>query len=136
MPGTGVEDFVPWVVLISSLPLASEGEEDEDGMADFIHNFGSFERTTDVTPEVMGEAEQHLSDGGSKEQAIVVMDSPKIGFHGQPDVETTHSVDLEEAPLTHEEARGGGGGGGGGECSLGANCQLASQGHVVLGRVQ
>ena len=37
-----------------------------------------------------------------------------MGFHVQRAVETAHSADLEEAPLTHEESRGEGGGGGGG----------------------
>ena len=113
-PGTGVEDFVPWVAPISSLPPASEEEEVEDDMADLIHNFGvqkrkqgaSFKRTTDVTPEVMGEADQHSAGGGSEEQAIVVMDSPEMGFHGQSVVETAHLADLGEVPLTHEEAQG------------------------------
>ena len=84
-------------------------------MVDLIHNFGvqkrkwgaSFKWTTDVTPEVMGEADQHSTGGGSEEQAIVVMDSLEIGFHDQSAVETAHVVDLEEVPLTHEEARGG-----------------------------
>ena len=84
-------------------------------MVDLIHNFGarkrkrgsSFDRVTDVTPEVMGEAEQHSPDGGLEEQAIVVMDSIKMGFHGQPAMETAPSDDLEEAPLTHEESQGG-----------------------------
>ena len=40
-PGAGVEDIVPWVFLISSRPLASEEEEDEDEMADLVHNFGA-----------------------------------------------------------------------------------------------
>ena len=81
-------------------------------MADLIHNFGarkrkqgaSFKRTIDVTPEVMGEVNQHSADKGSEEQAIVVMDSPEMGFHGQPTVETAHLADLGEVPLTHEEA--------------------------------
>ena len=84
-------------------------------MAYLIHNFSawkrkrgaSFERTTDVTPEVMGEAEQHSTSGGSEDQAIIVMDSLEMGFHGQLAVETIHSADVEEAPLTHEEAQGG-----------------------------
>ena len=84
-------------------------------MADLIHNFGaqkrkwgaSFKQTSDVTPEVMGEADQHSAGGGSKKQAIVVMDSPKMGFHGQPAMETAHLADLGEDPLTHEEAQGG-----------------------------
>ena len=37
-PGAGVEDFVSWVSLISSCPLAREKEEDEDDMADLVHN--------------------------------------------------------------------------------------------------
>ena len=53
-----MEDFIPWVAPISSLPPASEKEEEEEEMYDLIHNFGawkrkqvaSFERTTDVTP--------------------------------------------------------------------------------------
>ena len=40
-PGAGVEDFVPWVASISSRPLASEEGEEEDGMADLVHNFGA-----------------------------------------------------------------------------------------------
>ena len=59
----------------------------------------------------MGEAEQHSTSGGSEEQAIAVMEFPEMGFHGQLTVETTYSADVEEASLTHEEARGGGGGG-------------------------
>ena len=43
-------------------------------MSDLIHNFGarkrkqgaSFERRTDVTPELMGEVEQQSAGGGSK----------------------------------------------------------------------
>ena len=54
----------------------------------------------------MGEADQHLTGGGSEEQAIVVIDSPEMGFHGQPAVGTTHLSDLEKVPLSHEEARG------------------------------
>ena len=57
-------------------------------MADLIHNFGarkhkqgaSFKWETDATPEVISEADQHSPNGGSKEQAIVVMDSSKMGF--------------------------------------------------------
>ena len=99
-----MEDFVPYLAPISSLLPASEEEDEEDEMYDLIHNFGarkckrgaSFERTTNVTLEVMGEANQHSTGGGSEEQSIVVMDSPKMGFHGQPVVETTHLSYLEE----------------------------------------
>ena len=42
--GTGVEDFVTWFAPISSLPLKSEEEEEEDEMADLIHNFGAQKR--------------------------------------------------------------------------------------------
>ena len=113
-PGTRVEDFVPLVTPIWSLPPASEEKEEEDEMADLIHNFSarkrkrgaSFNRTTDVTPEAMGEADQHSVDWVSKEQAIIIMDSPEMSFHGQPAMETAHLSDLEEVPLSHEEARG------------------------------
>ena len=119
-PDIGVKYFVPWVP-ISSLSPASEDEEVEDEMANLIHNFGtrkckqaaSIKRAMDATPEVIGDADQHSTDGGLEEQAIVVMDSPEMGFYGQPATETAHLVDLGEVPLTHEEARGGGGGGGG-----------------------
>ena len=40
-PRAGVEDFVPWVSPISSRPLAREEEEEEDEMADLIHNFSA-----------------------------------------------------------------------------------------------
>ena len=83
-------------------------------MADLIHNFSAqkrkrganFNRTTDVTSEAMGEVDQHSVDWGSKEQAIVFMDSPEMSFHGQSAVETAHFSDLEEVPPSHEEGRG------------------------------
>ena len=61
-PGGGVEDFVSWVVPVSSHPLASEEEEEEDEMVDLAHNFGtrkrkrgtSFKRAIDATPKVVG----------------------------------------------------------------------------------
>ena len=72
------------------------------------HKWGaSFKRATDATSEVIGEADQHSTDEGSEEQALVVMVSPEMGFHGQPVMEPTHLPYLEEVPLTHEEARGG-----------------------------
>ena len=60
-----MEDFIPWVSLISSHPPASEEEEEEDEMADLVYNFGarkrkrgaSFKRATDVTLDVVGEAD-------------------------------------------------------------------------------
>ena len=41
-----MEDFVPWVSLISSPPTppASEEEEEEDEMADLVHNFDARKR--------------------------------------------------------------------------------------------
>ena len=106
-----MEDFVPWVTSISSRPPASEEEEEEDEMADLIHNFGTrklkwgarFKRTTDATPEVVGEANQHPTGGGLEEQVIVVMDLLEMGFHGQSALETAPSADLGKVPLTHEE---------------------------------
>ena len=91
VPSAGVEDFVPWVAPISSRPPANEEEEEEDEMDDLIHNFearkhkrgASFKRATDATYEVVSEADQHLTSGGSKGQALVVMDLPEMGFHGQ-----------------------------------------------------
>ena len=85
-----MEDFVPWVAPISSLSPASEEEEEENEMADLVHNFGSWKRkrgaslkrVTNATPEVVGEADQHSIGGGLEEQAIVVMDSLEMGFHG------------------------------------------------------
>ena len=113
-PSTGVEDFVHWVAPISShLPPSptSEEEEEEDEMADLVHNFpkrgASFKRVTDSTPEVVGEADQHLTSRGSKGQAIVVMDSSEMGFHGQSTLKTALSTDLGEVPLTYEEVRDG-----------------------------
>ena len=107
----GVEDFVPWVAPISSRPLASEDEEEEDEMADLVHNFGArkckwganFKRTTDATPYVVSGADQHPIGGGSEEQAIVIMDSPEMGFHGQSASETALPTNLGKVPLTHEE---------------------------------
>ena len=86
----GVEDFVPWVPPISSRPPTSEEEEEEDEMADLVPNFGTqkrkrganFKRVTDATPEVVGDASQQPIGEGSDVQAIVVSDSPMMGFHG------------------------------------------------------
>ena len=82
-------------------------------MVDLIHNFGvrkrkrgaSFNLTIDVTPEAMGKADQQSVGGVSEEQAIIVMDSPKMGFHGQSTMEIAHFSDLEEVPPSHEEAQ-------------------------------
>ena len=82
-------------------------------MADLIHNFGaqkckrgaSFMQVTDVTHEVVGKATEHPTSEGSNGQAIVIMDSPEMGFHGQSVSKTEPSSDLREVPLTHEEVR-------------------------------
>ena len=60
MPKARVKDFVPWVSLISSCPPDREEEENEEEMADLIHNFSvrkgkrgaSFKQVTSATPEV------------------------------------------------------------------------------------
>ena len=65
-PRARVEDFISWVSPISSCPPAREDEEDEEEMADLVHNFGarkhkrgaSFKWATGATPEVAGEASQ------------------------------------------------------------------------------
>ena len=115
VPGAGVEDFVPWVTPISSSPPTSEEEEEEDEMANLVHNFSAqkrkrgacFKRAIDATPEVVGGADQHPTNGGSEGQAIVFMDSPEMGFHGQSALETKFLEDLGEVPLTHEEVQEG-----------------------------
>ena len=110
-----MEDFVPWVAPLSSRPPGSEDEEEEDEMADLVHNFrarklkrgASFKRATDATLGVISEVDQHPTGEGSHGQAIVVMDSHEIGFHGQSASESAPSVDLGDIPLTHEEVRAG-----------------------------
>ena len=62
----------------------------KDEMADLGHNFDaqkrkrctSFKRATDIALEVVGEVDQHLTGEGSDGHVIVVVDSPKMGFHG------------------------------------------------------
>ena len=91
IPGAGVEDFLPLVSPISSRPLAREKEEEEEEMANIVHNFdarkhkrgSSFKRVTDATLEVAGEVSQQPSNNSFDVQAIVVSDLPNIGFHGQ-----------------------------------------------------
>ena len=108
--GAGVEDFVPWVAPISSRPPVSE---DEDKMADLVHNFdaqkrkqgASFKRVTDATLEGVGEANQHPTGEGSDRKAIVIMDSPQMGFYGQSASKTMLSANLGEVSLTHAEVR-------------------------------
>ena len=78
-------------------------------MADLVHNFGArkrkrgtgFKRATDATLEVVGEADEHPTGEGLDGQAIVVMESPEMGFHGQSAPETVLSTDLGEVSLTH-----------------------------------
>ena len=85
-----MEDFIPWIGPISTIPPTSKEEEEEDEMADLVHNIdaqkrkrgASFKRTTDATTEVVGEVDHHPTDEGSEGQAIVVVDSPEMGFHG------------------------------------------------------
>ena len=43
-PRAGVEDLVPWVSPISSRPPAREEEDEEDEIADLVHNFGARKR--------------------------------------------------------------------------------------------
>ena len=93
----------------------SEEEEEEDEMVDLVHNFGarkrkrgaSIKRATDAIPEVVGEADQDPTDGGSEEQAIIVMDSSKMGFHCQSASKSIPTENSGEVPRTHEEAREG-----------------------------
>ena len=80
-------------------------------MADLVHNFNArkrkqgadFKRVTDATLEVVGEADQHPTGKGLDGQAIVIMDSPEIGFHGQLALETVLLADVGEGSLTHAE---------------------------------
>ena len=77
-------------------------------MAGLVHNFGaqkckwgaSFKRAMDATLEVVGE---HPTGEGSDGQAIVIVDSPEMGFHGQLVPKTALTTDLGEVPRTHEE---------------------------------
>ena len=80
-------------------------------MADLVHNFdarkckrgASFKQMTDATLEVVGGADQHPTGEGSDGQAIVIMDSPEMGFHSQLVLETMLLADLGEVSLTHAE---------------------------------
>ena len=80
-------------------------------MANLVHNFGArkckqganFKRATSATPKVAGEDSQKPSDESSDVQAIVVSDSPEMGFHGQSTSETALSMDLGEVSPTHAE---------------------------------
>ena len=110
-PGARLEDFVPWVAPISSCPSTSEEEKDENEMANLVHNFGAWKSkrdassklAIDVTPKVVGEVDQHPTGKGSDGQAIVFVDSPEIGFHGQLASQTVATTDLGKVSLTHEE---------------------------------
>ena len=104
-----MEDFIPWVSLISSRPSISEEEEEEDEMTNLVHNFGerkhkqgaSFKGVIDGTPEVVSEASQQPTDEGLDVPAIVISNSPEMGFHGQSDLETALLADVGEVSLTH-----------------------------------
>ena len=56
---------------------------------------------------MVGEVDQHLTGEGSDRQAIFVVDSPEMGFHGQSASKTVPSSDLGDVPLNHEEVREG-----------------------------
>ena len=112
-PRVGVEDFVPWVSPISSLPPAREEEEEEDEMDDLVHNFAawkrkrgaSFKQAAGVTTELAGEASQPPSGERLDVQVIVISGSPDMGFHGQSASEIAPLVDLGEVSPTPVEAR-------------------------------
>ena len=59
---------------------------------------------TSATLKVADETSQQPFGESSNVQAIVVSDSPKMGFHGQSTLETALSMDLGEVSLTHAEA--------------------------------
>ena len=96
-------------------PLASEEEEEENEMADLVHNFGArkrkwgarFKQAVDAIPEVVGEDDQHPTSKGSSVQEIVLPNSLEMGFHGQSASKAPPSVDLGDVPLTHEEVQEG-----------------------------
>ena len=56
---------------------------------------------------MVGEVDQHPTGEGLDGQAIVIVDSPKIGFHGQSVSETAPLADLGDIPLTHEKIHEG-----------------------------
>ena len=56
---------------------------------------------------MVGEADQHPTGEGSDWQAIVIIDSPEMGFHGQSALKTELSANLGEVSLTHAEVREG-----------------------------
>ena len=60
---------------------------------------------TDVTPKVVGEADQHPTGEGSDVQAIVILDSPDMPFQGQLAPETAFSMDFGEVSPTHAEVQ-------------------------------
>ena len=84
-----MEDFVPWVLPISSHPPDWGEEEKEDEMSDLIHTFvarkrkqdASFKRVNDAIPEVAGGSGQSRLDEGSKVHAIVISGSPEMGLN-------------------------------------------------------
>ena len=59
----------------------------------------------DATLEVVGEADQNTTDEGLDGQAIVIMNSHEVGFHGQSTSETVLSADLGKVSLTHAEVQ-------------------------------
>ena len=108
-----MEDFVPWVSPISSRPSAREEEEEEEEMVDLVHNFGprkrkqgdNFKRATGATPEVAGEVSQQPFGKSSDVHALVISDSPEMGFHGQSASKTALLVDLGEVSPTNAEVQ-------------------------------
>ena len=54
---------------------------------------------------MVGEASHQPSGESSEVQAIVVLDSPEIGFHGQSASETALLKDLGEVSLTHAKVQ-------------------------------
>ena len=86
-----MEDFVPWASLISSRPPAKEEKEKEEEIVDLVQNYdawkskrgANFKQATGATPEVDGEVSQQPFDESLDVQAIVISDSPEMGFHGQ-----------------------------------------------------
>ena len=73
-------------------------------MADLVYNFdarrckrgANFKWATNATLEVAGEASQQPSGESSDVQAIAVLDSPEMGFHGQLNSAIALLVDLGE----------------------------------------
>ena len=96
-----VEDFVPWILPISSRPSDLEEKEEEDEMFDLVYNFAAHKQKHDASFKRVAEAIPEVVRGEVLDvQAIVITGSPEMCLNDQSALKNATLVESREASPT------------------------------------